>query len=561
MSKLSDSIDRKFTEQFDIDEDWSIETDSGWQPITTIMQTIPYERWNIKLGNGMTLGAADKHIVFDENDNEIYIEDLKIGSTILTRDGPSSVILIENTKSMENMYDISIDSVDHRFYSNGILSHNTTCAAAYLLWYAMFIPDSTILIAAHKYSGSQEIMNRVRFAYENVPNHIRDAALDYNKGSITFVNGSRIISTTTTETTGRGLAISLLYCDEFSYVRPSIAAEFWTSISPTLSTGGKAIITSTPNSDEDTFSVIWKGANRTYDEFGNKRELGDNGFRAFKRDWTAHPDRDETWANEERSRIGDEKFRREHALEFIQDDELLINPIKLASLTGIEPIQKQGQVRWFKLPSPGNTYLTSLDPSLGTGGDHAAIQVFELPSLEQVAEWQHNRTVITNQIKILKEINLFIRDCAGDESPIYWSIENNTIGEAALIVIEEMGEENIPGTFLTEPAKMGNTRRHRKGFTTTQKSKISACSKIKTLIESDRIKINSKALISELKAFIAIGGSYKAKIGEHDDLVLATLLNIRMGQYISSYDERIYNQFSEKFEMEKQVPLPFYVLR
>ena len=38
----------------------------------------------------------------------------------------------------------------------------STSAAGYLLWYAMFVPDSTILIAAHKYTGSQEIMQRIR---------------------------------------------------------------------------------------------------------------------------------------------------------------------------------------------------------------------------------------------------------------------------------------------------------------------------------------------------------------------------------------------------------------
>ena len=39
----------------------------------------------------------------------------------------------------------------------------STSAAGYLLWYAMFIPDSTILVAAHKYAGAQEIMQRVRY--------------------------------------------------------------------------------------------------------------------------------------------------------------------------------------------------------------------------------------------------------------------------------------------------------------------------------------------------------------------------------------------------------------
>ena len=40
----------------------------------------------------------------------------------------------------------------------------STSAAGYLLWYAMFKPDSTILVAAHKYAGAQEIMQRVRYS-------------------------------------------------------------------------------------------------------------------------------------------------------------------------------------------------------------------------------------------------------------------------------------------------------------------------------------------------------------------------------------------------------------
>jgi hypothetical protein len=43
-----------------------------------------------------------------------------------------------------------------------------------------------------------------------------------------------------------------------------------------LATGGKAIITSTPNSDEDQFALIWKEANKRFDEFGNEQQLGAN---------------------------------------------------------------------------------------------------------------------------------------------------------------------------------------------------------------------------------------------------------------------------------------------
>ena len=105
-------------------------------------------------------------------------------------------------------------------------SGKSTSAAGYLLWYAMFVPDSTILIAAHKYTGAQEIMQRIRYAYENCPDHIKAGVTTYNKGSLDFENGSRIVSATTTENTGRGMSISLLYLDEFAFVRPSIAELF-----------------------------------------------------------------------------------------------------------------------------------------------------------------------------------------------------------------------------------------------------------------------------------------------------------------------------------------------
>jgi hypothetical protein len=101
-------------------------------------------------------------------------------------------------------------------------------------------------------------------------------------------------------------------CDEFAFVPPNVASEFWTSISPTLATGGKAIITSTPNSDEDQFAQIWKEANYRFDEFGNDTDVGKNGFFPFRAFWSEHPERDEKWANTERSRIGEERFRREH---------------------------------------------------------------------------------------------------------------------------------------------------------------------------------------------------------------------------------------------------------
>ena len=433
----------------------------------------------------------------------------------------------------------------------------TTCAAGYLLWFAMFIPDSTILIAAHKYTGAQEIMQRIRYAYESVPDFIRCGVTSYNKGSIEFDNGSRIVSATTTETTGRGMSISLLYCDEFAFVRPTIAREFWTSISPTLSTGGKAIVTSTPNSDEDQFATIWKVANQKFDEFGNETELGKNGFAPIMFPWDRHPERDQPWADQERASIGDDRFSREHECRFIIFDETLVAPNKLAVMEGTNPIEKQGQVRWYEKPIKNHIYAVALDPSLGTGGDYAAIQVWDLTTMKQVAEWQHNLTVIQRQVAIMSEICKYIAEETDDPANLYYSVENNTIGEAALNAIQDIGEDKIPGNFLSEPRN--GAVRHRKGFNTSHKSKIAACAKMKLWVEQDRMTVNSKSLISELKNFVASGNTYKAKIGEHDDLVMSTILIVRMSIMLRQYDSDLSDNLTDALE-DVIEPMPFMII-
>jgi hypothetical protein len=456
---------------------------------------------------------------------------------------------------------------DFRFNVNMMprQSGKTTCAAGYLLWYAMFHPDQTVLVAAHKYTGAQEIMQRIRYGYELCPDFIRSGVVSYNKGSIEFDNGSRIVSQTTTGTTGRGMSISLLYCDEFAFVQPNIAEEFWTSISPTLATGGKAIITSTPNSDEDTFATIWKESQDMFDSYGNSKtdNTGRNGFHGYRSEWWEHPDRNEKWKEEEMGRIGEERFRREYGCEFLIYDETLVNSIKLTELLGREPIFKMGQVRWFKKPQAGMLYLAALDPSLGTGGDFAGIQVFELPSMTQVAEWQHNITPVQGQVKIFRDVLRYIQETIGPENTnsIYYSVENNTVGEAALVVISDLGEETFPGLFVNEPQRKGHVRKFRKGFNTTHGSKISACSRLKFLIEENKMTINSKILISELKSFIAKGVTFSAKEGQHDDLVAALLLIVRMSVVLAEWDPQVFELMSVdgNADDEFEAPLPIFV--
>ena len=226
------------------------------------------------------------------------------------------------------------------------------------------------------------------------------------------------------------------------------------------------------------------------------------------------------------------------------------------------PVETTGQVRWYKRPTPGHTYMVSLDPAMGTGGDYAAIQVFELPTFDQVGEWHHNTTPMNQQIRILQGINKYIHEAIQEKdataSPqIFYSMENNTIGEAALMRVMDIGEENIHGMFLSEPIRKGHRRKFRRGFNTTAKFKIDACTKFKELVESGRIKINSQLLISELKDFVATGLSYKAKPGQHDDLVSSCLLMTRMMKVLADFDPKIFEKWTIRTS-EYTAPLPIF---
>jgi hypothetical protein len=186
--------------------------------------------------------------------------------------------------------------------------------------------------------------------------------------------------------------------------------------------------------------------------------------------------------------------------------------------------------------------------------------VFEANTTEQIAEWRHNKTPIPEQIRILSDICKYINEIINDPQNIYYSIENNTIGEAALISIEEYGEANIQGYFLSDTAASGNGRRYRKGFNTTAKSKLVACNKLKTLIETGKMKIRSIGLVSELKTFVASGMSFSAKPGETDDLVMSTVLAVRMMQLLQTFHLEMDVQMRDHGDMIDP-PMPFISTR
>jgi phage terminase large subunit-like protein len=111
----------------------------------------------------------------------------------------------------------------------------TQTAAAYLLWWAIFKDNQYILVASKDQGGADEIMERLWYAYEELPWFLKPGVKKNDVKTKSFDNGSKVVTIATTKSSGRGRSVSLLYLDEFAFVPPGVANEFWASIWPTLS--------------------------------------------------------------------------------------------------------------------------------------------------------------------------------------------------------------------------------------------------------------------------------------------------------------------------------------
>lgn len=120
---MLEKFERKFIDTIETDK-WQVETDTGWSDISAIGKTVEYDEWLLKTQT-CELTCADTHIVFDDNMNEIFIKDLKVGDRIYTKNGIEFVLDIHKTDKKSNMFDLQLNCENHRFYTDNILSHNS----------------------------------------------------------------------------------------------------------------------------------------------------------------------------------------------------------------------------------------------------------------------------------------------------------------------------------------------------------------------------------------------------------------------------------------------------
>lgn len=420
----------------------------------------------------------------------------------------------------------------HDFNFNIILKSRqmgiSTLVSAYALWMMIFHKDKNILIISLKQEVAKEIIAKVRFANDNLPPWLKIKCEEDNRLSLKLANGSQIRATSTTKKSGVSLALSLLIIDEAALIEE--AEELWTSAQPTLSTGGRAIILSTPRGIGNWFHRMWQGA-----EENNDGKVGKNGFHPIRLPWDLHPERDETWRRIEGEKIGSaKKAGQEFDCDFLASGD---NVVELVIVEWFkknrmrDPVEVRGADHglWlWQYPDYSRTYVVTADVARGDGMDFSACHVLDAMTLDQCAEYKGSLGT--------KDFGNFLVGLSTEYNNALLIIERENVGWAA---IQPAIDRNYPNLFYSSvELKYIDVQRQLRnnydseerklvpGFSTNMKTRPLVISHLEQYCREEfksgnGIKIYSKRTLAELDTFIWKNGKAIAMEPYNDDLVMS----------------------------------------
>lgn len=561
--------------------DYLIETDTGYKPISHVHLTQPYKIWKITTSSGKTLNCADKHKVFNWSMNEVFVKDLKIGEHIQTVDGFEPVIKIESFSNKISMFDLTVDDENHRYYTNGILSHNTVTSSIFITWYLCFHFDRNALIVANKQATTSEIVSKVKTVLKNLPFFLRPGVISGGVLGINFDNGCRLLSQATTKTAAIGYTIHLLYADEFAHIHPNFLTSFYRSVYPTLSSSkiSRIIISSTPNG-LNLFYKIWKDA-----------VDGANAYYPIRVDWWQVPGRDELWRKQEVANLGSEElFQQEYGNKFLASSTTLLDASTIEFLARIQKefVWKQvydtelfdhdyEKLKWhpdfdFDEIYEGDRFVISVDIADGVGRDYTVFNIFKLEVMS-IAKIRKVKTFNEeNDFFRLRQIGLFHSNSDSIEkaSAVLEMIIFDIFSPDNVSVLVEM---NFKGNYLIEklskninfyPEIFLHTLHTLKATTANigvklnKDNKQTYCRELKTLMREKRIITFEEETLEELQSFgIDDTGKFSGR-GNHDDIAMScvNLVNYfdsidffqHVEDIVDDIDESVHKAIYKKFE-------------
>jgi hypothetical protein len=415
-----------------------------------------------------------------------------------------------------------------------IPTHNTTAVTAYLLWYILFNEFKNVAILANKGDTSQEILSRIRLAFEFLPMWLQQGVVKWNEKTIELENGSEIRAGTTTSTNIRGFSINFLFLDEAAFIEGW--DKFFTSVYPTISSGktSKIMMVSTVN-----------GLNHFYQLTTNARRKR-NKFNLISVVWKDVPGRDEEWRQETLANMNydEELFAQEFENRYLGSSGTLIAGWKLTELVDTNPVFGKDCLWMYEKPKQDHIYSLVADVSRGKGLDYSAFQIIDITKMpyQQVMAYKNNQITPTDFAEIIYRM-------ATHYNTASVLVETNDIGEqVGDLLYDEFAYENVLFTATENKRKVitqiwGKTVD--RGVRTTKSVKSVGCSLLKLLVEQNQLLLHNYETIEELKTFSKKGTSYEAEQGHHDDLTMCLVL------FAWFSDQEYFHQVTELRTLDK----------
>lgn len=190
----------------------------------------------------------------------------------------------------------------------------------------------------------------------------------------------------------------------------------------------------------------------------------------------------------------------------------LINAETLLSLKAENSIYTQNGVKVYEKPISDHNYVMAVDVAKGRNQDFSTFSIIDVTArpFKVVATY---RDALVSPLIFPDTIYKY----AKTYNKAYIIVENNDQGSVVCNgLYYDLEYENM---FVESAVKNGSI-----GLTTTKKTKRIGCSNLKDLIEGKKLIIPDADTIQELSTFEAVGSSYEAAEGNHDDTVMTLVI-------------------------------------
>ena len=498
-----------------------------------------------------------------------------------TQDGFVPFKLFPRQKELVSAYKAHHHNIVMKPRQAGI---STTTAAYLSVLTALASNKSTqkVLIAANKQETAKEFLKKIRDFTVQLPAWMdvyrppnSDSWFDPEKNSSSHYklwNGSEVKAVASSKDALRGYTPSVIVVDEAAFIEGNKGEEFYTAAQPSLSTGGRSILISTPNGHDPLYHKAYVTAEKGKNNFNiismkwyedpryNGRNDGSGMSWILRHEKTDEvieeivdpksgfgPDAvvpEEKWVEmiekgyEPRSKWFDDmcaqlnhnarSIAQELLCSFVGSGNNVIDgkyKNRQERDNVKDPIRKEwidGNMWIWEDPIEGHQYIMSADPSSGSSDDFAGICIWDFTTGNQVAEY-HGKVAPD----VLGEICKYY-----GESYNAFVVVDITGGWGASVILKliELGypKKNLYYDVVVGIDSVENNKALQKFMDkgklpglSFQKNRNTIISKLEESVRMDSFKIRSKRALAEIETFVFISGRADHMKGYHDDLLMS----------------------------------------